>query len=331
MSLSRLFSGSLLFIFALTSAVAAESPGFKYDNQVYAGEKLPLTLRQRLFELDMQLNQQRRQAIDEYAIERYMTERAERENRPIEHIQNDLFAVPDPDDETLKKFYDANKARIQGSFEETKERIADFLRNQLRQSRVSAVLERLRTEKGYEVYLAEPEAPLVDVATEGYPFKGNPKAKVTIVEFADYQCPHCKEAAGVMGKLLQRYGDKLRVVFRDFPINRSGISRKVAEGGICADEQGRFWDYHDLAFARQSYLKAITPQQLAEELGIDVSKFEACYERETTRTKVSKSLEEGRRLGISATPTFYINGRQLHVHDNLESALTEAVERALAK
>ncbi len=330
MSPLRLYIGSLLLIFMATNAIAADAPGFKYDSQVYAGEKLPQTLQQQLYELDVQLNHQRRQAIEAYVIERYITERAEREKRPLDQVQAELLAVPEPDNESIKKFYDANKARISGSFEQMKGRIAEYMLNQRRQERVSAVLDMVKKEKGYEVYLAEPEAPLVDVTTEGYPFKGNAGAKVTIVEFADYQCPHCKDAAGVMGKLLKRYGDKIRVVFRDFPVNRSGISRKVAEGAVCAEEQGRFWDYHDLAFERQNYLMAITPKDLADELGLDVAKFEACFGREATRAKVSKSKAEGERLGITGTPTFYINGRQLHVHDNLEAALTEAIERVLA-
>ncbi|QKK12413.1 MAG: DsbA family protein [Pseudomonadota bacterium] len=329
MSLARALVSSLLLILLSANTIAAESPGFRYGGEVYAGKKLPTALQQKLFELEVQLNQQRRQAVDEYAIERYMTERAEREKRPLSEIQNELFAIPDPDDETLKSFYDANQARIPGSFEEMKGQIADYLRSQLRQRRVSAVLDLLKKEKGYEVYLTEPEAPIVEVATKGYPFKGNADAKVTIVEFADYQCPHCKDAAGVMNNLVKRYGDKIRVVFRDFPVNRSGISRKVAEGAVCAEEQGRFWDFHDLAFERQSYLKAITPAQLAEELGLDLPRFEACLGKETTRTRVSASLEEGRALGISATPTFYINGRQLHAHGDLEPVLTEAIERAL--
>ncbi|GAB4353155.1 MAG: hypothetical protein Kow006_18200 [Gammaproteobacteria bacterium] len=330
-SLFRLFLGSFFCIFLATVAVAAEAPGFKYENQVYAGETLPPSLKQKLFELEVELNRQRRQAIDAHVIDRYVAERATRENRTVEQIQNELFRVQDPDEAEVKGFYDANRSRIRGSFEQVRGQIAEYLRNQRRQQRVAAVLETIRKEKGYEVYLAEPEAPLMKVATEGYPFKGSPDAKVTIVEFADYQCPHCKDAMPVMKRLLERYGDKVRVVFRNFPINRSGISRQVAVGAVCAGEQGRFWEYHDLAFERQNYLMAITPKDLADELGLDIAKFEACFKGDAAAAKVARSLDEGRRLGISGTPTFYVNGRQLHVHGDLESSLSAVIDRELAR
>lgn len=330
MSLLRFCVASLLLAFAATGAVAQESPGFKYDNQVYSGEKLPTSLQQRFYELEVELNQQRRQALDAYAIERYMEDRAKSEKRTVDQVRNELFAVPEPDSKMIEEFYEANKERIPGSLEQMRGQIAEYLINQQRQARVLAVLDQLKKEKGYEAYLAEPVAPVMDVTTEGYPFKGNANAKVTIVEFADYQCPHCKNAVPVMRSLLERYGDKLRVVYRDFPINRSGISRKVAEGAVCAGEQGRFWDFHDLAFERQSYLAAITPKDLAEELKLDVAKFEACIGREETRAKVTASFEEGKSFGITGTPAFYVNGRKLNVQSDLEAELAAAIDRALA-
>lgn len=311
------------------NALAANSPAFSYDGHEYAGEQLPTTLRQKLFELETQFNQQRRQVIDQYVIERYLQERAAKEERSVEQLQKELLAVPQPDEKTVREFYDANKARIQGSFEATRKRIADYLIAQRRQQRLLDLLHRIESEKGYKVSLARPQAPVVDVVTAGYPYKGNPKAPVTVVEFADYQCPHCKHAVAVVDKLVKKYGDKIKVVYRDFPINRSGISRKVAEGAVCADAQGRFWAYHDLAFERQDYLKAITPVQLADELGLDKSTFEACYAKQTTKTKVAASLAEAQRLGLDGTPTFFVNGRQLYDEGDLESALSGAIDRAL--
>ncbi|MCW9045210.1 MAG: DsbA family protein [Alphaproteobacteria bacterium] len=328
------FALTLIATFALVSLAvpgyAADAIGYQYGGQEYSGSNMPANLRQKLFELEEKANEERQKTIDQHILEKYMMERAAAEGKPVGQLENEVLAGTNTDESDAKKFYDDNKARIQGSFEQVKGQIIQHLNNQKIREKTFALLQRIRSEKGYSVSLPQPVQPLFDIVTEGYPFKGNPNAKVTIVEFADYQCPHCKEASKLVKNLEKDYGDKIKIVYRDFPINASGISKKVAEGAFCAKEQGKFWPYHDLAFERQELLKAVTPEMLAEELGLDAKKFKACFENQATKTKIAASLIEGRELGLSGTPTFFVNGRQLHVHGDLEQPLRKAIDLALS-
>ena len=128
------------------------------------------------------------------------------------------------------------------------------------------MIEKIKKETSFEFLLKKPIAPVVNINIDGFPMTGNKKSEVTVVEFADYQCPHCKHAYEIMKKLKKDHKDKFKLVFIDFPINRSGISRKVAEGAYCAMQQGKFWEYHGAAFDAQSSLNNDSAKSLAEGL-----------------------------------------------------------------
>ncbi|CUB06721.1 MULTISPECIES: DsbA family protein [Marinomonas] len=317
-------------LLVLPSAYAEQSPKLTYDGQQYQGDTLPPALKQSLNQLAQQYNDQRRQAVDQYALNRYVQEEASRQSKDVKTLQQELMAVADPTEEQLKGFYEANKARIQGTFEQVKPELVNYLKRQQMTERAQQLLEQIALKKGYRVELPEPEQLRLDVATKGYPSKGNPDAKITLVEFADYQCPHCKNAVEAVDALLKQYGDKLRVVYRDFPINQSGISRKVAEAAVCADQQGQFWKFHDLAFERQNYLKSIPVDALAKEADLDMGKFGDCYQDAATQAKVTASLNEARELGLSGTPSFFVNGRPLgNTHGDLLKDLKELIDEEL--
>ena len=313
----------------LPVAMAETAPSFSYDGQTYQGESLPPGLQQKFYELEQKASEQRRQAMDQYIVNRYVRERAEAEGKSVRQLQQQLLSVPRASDAELQAFYDSNKGRINQPFAQVKERIAEFLHNQRRAMKEGQLLTTIMTEKGYRVQLESIEAPRFEVATEGYPSKGSDNAKVTLIEFADYQCPHCKKASKVVKNLLERFDGDLKVVYRDFPINPSGISRKVSEAAVCAQEQGKFWPFHDLAFERQSYLKAIKPDMLAKQVGLDMEQFNACYAGDANTAKVAKSINEAEELGLTGTPSFFINGKLLHLHGELETELIKAVEEAL--
>ncbi|MEH6813725.1 MAG: thioredoxin domain-containing protein [Motiliproteus sp.] len=311
------------------SVASAESPSFSYDGQEYQGDKLPPAVQQSLYDVEMKANDQRRQVIDQYIVNRYLQEKSAAEGKTVKQLQQQLLQVPKASEADIKAFYDSNRGRINAPYEQVKGRVAEFIQSQQQAAKEGQLLAQIMTEKGYRLKIYEAQAPRFEVATEGYPFKGNPDAKVTMIEFADYQCPHCKEASHTVKNLLKQFDGQLKVVFRDYPINPSGISRRVAEAAVCAAEQDKFWPFHDLAFERQSYLKAIKPEMLAEQLALNMEKFNSCFAGNAAKDKVTASLEEGVRLGLSGTPTFFVNGLKLHVHGELEPALINAIEQAL--
>lgn len=149
------------------------------------------------------------------------------------------------------------------------------------------------------------------VDTEGDPAMGLPDAPVTIVEFADFRCGYCKRFLDqTMTPLLEEYGEHVRFVYRDYPILGSD-SVTAALAGECAMQQDKFWEFHDLVYANQGDLSLDAFTGYAADLGMDVDAFAACVDADETTAMVQRDYEAGLQLGVSGTPTFFINGRML--------------------
>jgi protein-disulfide isomerase len=165
---------------------------------------------------------------------------------------------------------------------------------------------------------AQPQAavdPLADssrrftIDTAGNPTLGDESAVVTIIEFGDFRCSYCKRFNDTtLDPLLQQYEGRIRWVYRDMPI-LGQASVDAANAGECADDQGRFWDYHDLLFGDQASFTREGFIAKATQLGMDVAAFTACYDARTHEPEVQQDLMAGQNLGVGGTPTFFINGR----------------------
>ncbi len=163
--------------------------------------------------------------------------------------------VVNPTDEEIAAFYEQNKARMGGqTLEQIKPRIEQFLSAGRQNDARQKFLEQLRTKAGVVIDL-EPPRIQVEVA-QNDPVQGPASAKVTIIEFSDYQCPYCKSAAPTLSQVKQAYGDKVRIVFRDYPLSFHRHRSARGRGRECANAQGKFWEYHDKLFANQAGLNA---------------------------------------------------------------------------
>ncbi len=169
------------------------------------------------------------------------------------------------------------------------------------------------------------------VSTDGALATGPATAPVTIVEFSDFHCPFCKRVVPTLAQLEIQYGDQVKLVFRDFPIDQlHPQSRKAHEAARCANEQSKFWAYHDALFANAP---KTSPEQLkasAQEVGLDLPAFEQCVSSGKYQATVQQDVEEGTRAGITGTPAFFINGRLLSGAQPLES-FARAIEDELAR
>lgn len=142
------------------------------------------------------------------------------------------------------------------------------------------------------------------------PSVGPKEAKVVVIEFGDFQCPYCKEEAPIIRKIMEKYKDKVLFVFRDFPLPGHGAAQKAGEAAECADEEGLFWYYHDTLFLNQDKLdKEENLVLLAEELGMDKTKFSECLNSGRYEKEVKKDFQDGILAGVKGTPTFFINGQ----------------------
>jgi protein-disulfide isomerase len=135
-------------------------------------------------------------------------------------------------------------------------------------------------------------------------------APVTIVEFSDFQCPFCQRVAPTLKRIKETYGDKVRIVWKDFPLTSIHPEAfKAAEAGNCAREQGKFWEYHDRLFANQQALQPDALKAHAASAGLDATAFNACLDTAKFSDRVQEHIGVGSRLGVSSTPALFVNGR----------------------
>lgn len=152
----------------------------------------------------------------------------------------------------------------------------------------------------------------VAVSADDDPVLGPPDAPVTIVEFSDFQCPFCKRFKdNTLDRILSTYRGKVRYVYRDFPLNIHPYAQKAAEAAECADEQGRFWEFHDLLFERQPALAVASLKRYAAQLGLDTVAFNHCLDSGRYASEVHEDYADGIQYGVTGTPGFFINGQKL--------------------
>lgn len=136
-------------------------------------------------------------------------------------------------------------------------------------------------------------------------------APVTIVEYSDFECPFCGRAAPTVNGVLQKYGNKIKLVYKHFPLSFHPNAKPAALASECAAEQGKFGEYHDKLFENQTALSAANLKQYAVDLGLNVEQFNQCLDTAEYSSKVDAQFAEGSQFGVSGTPTFFINGQKL--------------------
>ncbi|MFD2231621.1 DsbA family protein [Alkalimarinus sediminis] len=299
-----------------------------YKGSDYTLSDLPSSVAMPYYEMEHEHFDKQRAFMEEAVLQLVAAEKAKQDNISEREALEQLLTITPPSEDEINGFFEANKDRISKPLYEIKDDISQYLTQQKVREKRFAVLGELESKGDFALLIKPPKSPAVAIDTEGYPTTGNPNAKIKIVEFADYQCPHCKDASHTMHKLLELYGDKIQLTYMDFPINRSGISRKVAEGAVCADQQGKFWEYNSMAFAEQAQLSNESPAKFANELQLDTTQFDTCITAAETINKVKASELQAIGLGIRGTPAIFINGRKLEGHA-VDQALIQAVEALL--
>lgn len=248
-----------------------------------------------------------------------------------ENVKTKVAAVTDADVDAYYTQLQSQSQR-QGKTLPAKEAIAGqikaYLQQQAEQTARAAYFLTLRTK-----YKVEVNAPRVEIATEGHPAKGPADAPVTIVEFSDFECPFCKQVVPTLDQVKQKYGDKVRIVFRQFPLppNMHPNAQKAAEAALCAQEQGKFWEMHDAMFNDPKALQVTALKATAEKLGVDKVKFDACLDSGRLAQKVRDDQKAGAAVGVNSTPSLFVNGRQLDPGAVPLDVITQVVEEELAR
>ncbi len=316
---------------ALTPAAwAAEATVATVGGTTITRAQLEAHVRPKLVEIENERYEALKDGLDEMIGEELFKQEAKARNVTPEQLEKTEIdaKVAAPTDAEIQKVYDENKSELgNASLESVKPRIVEYLKQQKAAERHEAFVGELRGK--YKTIVAL-KPPVVEVATAGRPERGGgQKAAVTIIEFSDYECPFCKRAEQTVEKVMGAYGDKVRLVYRDFPLAFHAHARGASDAANCAGAQGKFWEYHSKLFASQD-LSPDKLKTLAGDVGLDKPKFEECLAKQEFKAKIDKDIEDGGNAGVTGTPAFFINGRMISGAQPFEK-FKEVIDEELAR
>jgi protein-disulfide isomerase len=247
------------------------------------------------------------QAIDAKVLDLEAEKQGVSKDELVEREVTDL--LPEPTESQIDSVFEVYKDQINQPREVMVPQIRTFLSRQQYGTRLQAFVGELR--EGYEIlnYLEPSRAEVEAIG----PAKGPEEAPITLIEFSDFECPFCYRVIPTLDQVRETYGDQVRVVYRQFPLNSIHPHAQItAEASLCADAQGRFWEMHDEIFERRGRVDADELKGMAADLGLDTEAFGACLDSREFQNRVQEDFEAGRKAGVTGTPALFINGRFLN-------------------
>ena len=232
----------------------------------------------------------------------------------------------------IVSFFQENQSQMQGQpLPAMATPIRNYLEEQERANAYRAFVNDLK--KAGPAVTMVLDAPRSEVAVDpDDPALGPASAPVTIVEFSDFQCPFCQRVAPTLKRVRDAYGDRVRIVWKDFPLTSIHPQAfKAAEAAQCAREQGKFWEYHDRLFGNQQALQVESLKKYAADAGLDAAKFASCLDTAKYAERVQAQMGVGAKLGVNSTPAVFINGRLLtgaQPYETFVAVIDEELERA---
>jgi protein-disulfide isomerase len=270
-------------------------------------------------------------ALETLVRERVLFGEARARNRTVEDLILDeaggTYTASEPE---IAAWYDDNRARLGGrTLDQVRSQIADHLREERRNEAMARLEERLFRERGVEIHL---QPVRVEFDNSRAPGLGASDAAVTLVEFSDFQCPYCAQVAPTLKELERAFEGQVRIVYRHFPLtNIHPFAFKAAEASMCAQEQDQFWTMHDLIFQEQNRVSIADLKDKARRLGLSQRNFDTCLDSGRYAELVQQDLEEGRRVGVTGTPTIFVNGVRLEGGAVSFDIAAEAVRKELGR
>jgi protein-disulfide isomerase len=230
-------------------------------------------------------------------------------------------------DEEIQQFYQDNKARLGRPLYQVRTQVIEYLQGLIETEATLAYADQLRKGAKLQVFLKVPDPPFLKIAIDDQPWTGAENARVTMVEFTDYECPTCGRTAPVLEEVTKEYADKVKLVVRDFPLDMHAHAFKAAIAAEAAREQGKYWEYASLLFKNQKALTVENLKDYATQAGLDRVKFDQALDSDKYAANVRRDLRDGALIGVDSTPTVFVNGRR--VRDRTAEGLKAAIEAAL--
>jgi protein-disulfide isomerase len=267
------------------------------------------------------------QMLSEYLMSRYDAEYQATEQKMDEAILNaeakkrGLAALEDllklevsdkvaaPTEAEITDAYAALQRKLRGqSKEEARSVLVSAVTQKKQGERYAQYIEELRGKYGATVQLTFPDVPRIPVSADDDPFIGPADAPITIVQFAEFQCPYCGKARESIDRVLANYDGKVKFVFRDFPLGFHDKAIPAAIAANCAEKQGKYWEVHDAFMKDQTALAEADLQRVAKAAKLDLGAWEECRKDPAMEAEIKKDEADGQAVGVTGTPAFFING-----------------------
>ncbi|MGH7899092.1 MAG: thioredoxin domain-containing protein [Candidatus Binatia bacterium] len=330
------FAVPVLTFFCLALAGCGSLPGFgKKDVAAEIGskkitvEEIDAQIKSELTRIEGERYEARKKQLDQMIDDALIEQQA----KSLGISKDDLLKreVTDkaklPSDEDIKATYEKFKGQL-GAFDAVAPRIKDMLGMQATNARRAEFASELRKEAKVSVKLSPPRH-VIDTA--GGHFSGPADAPIKFIEFSDYQCPFCARSQATVGQVLDKYDGKVLHIFMDFPLSQiHPMAQPASVAARCAEEQGKFAEYHKLLFEHQRELSQDNFKKWAGELSLDRAKFDACMASKKFDETISRQLKAGQAAGINGTPGFFVNGIAIKGAQPLE-AFQRVIDDELAR
>lgn len=235
-------------------------------------------------------------------------------------------------DKDINAFIEERKIPKENINDQIKEKVRQFLEVEKKKEAIENWIGQKTKKNPIEVYIQEPKRPVYEVELGNAPFTGGADAKVTIVEFSDFQCPFCAKGAELMDQVKKKYGNKVKIAFKNYPLPFHTHAKDAAHASLCAHEQKAeaFWKMHDAMFGDQTKLSREDLKASAKKIGINAEDFDKCMASNKFMAAIEADVEQGKELGVQSTPTFFVNGQLVQGAYPIE-VFSEIIDKELAK
>jgi len=281
------------------------------DNQIITIHEVIEPIKSQLYEAEQKLYELKLNQVKSMLLERLIKAHPfSKGMTPDAFLKKYVIKDPQVTSQEIEMFIKQNKIPAEKINDELKVKVKNYILKEKESKKIAVWFAQQSLEHGVVINLKKPHRPRVSIPIDNAPTLGNPNAKVTIVEYSDFQCPYCAKAEGTVKELQKNYGDQIKIVYKQYPLGFHKDAFKAAEASLCAHEQSNeyFWKLHDYMLANPRKLSTTSLKNKSPDFGINKNQFSKCLDSGKYTERVNQEIAEGNRLGVQATPMFFVNG-----------------------
>lgn len=279
----------------------------KVGDREITGAELDVAAEKDLMPMATQIYQIKKRVLDQMIEKELYEQEAKATGKSVDEIKvqpQATFATVS--DDAIEVYYDSNAAKFQGKpLDQVKEQIRNMLIQQKADKAKAEFLSQLKKKFPTQIFMLEPK---VEIDIADHPWRGAKDAKVTIVEFSEFQCPFCKKFMPTTDQIVKDYPNDVKHVFRHNPLPFHNNAKAASKASICADRQGKFWEMRAALFENQQALDEVSNRASAEKIKLDMSKYDNCMKDPEVDKYLEKEVQYAQSVGARGTPTSFVNG-----------------------